>query len=157
MNKWFIGIGLLLIIGIVGAVAINTVYTAQQFVKVNLNNYDFELKQAGFRITDTDYVWDINAVTANKYIEESGNWLGKIKTEQLQRSYSYSKKSYRSCRETNTANECKSIVIALIKTEVLRQINEERERLKVLQKDANDIINGNYDSEWTDGNLGELN
>jgi hypothetical protein len=156
MKKLYWIIGLILLLGVVGAVAVGTVYTAQQFVRFNLDTYDFELTQAGFRITPTDYVWDINAVTAKKFFNAQGEWNGRIETIGVEKSYSYSKIQYQECRRNNTAQYCKQMVIGLIKEEIYRQIEDERIRLKNLQQDANRYINGEYDQEWGNGSLGDL-
>lgn len=155
MNKLLVIIGVILLLGVVGALTLGTTMRIGDFLNMKVSDYDFELTQAGFRIEPAQYVWDINSTTLAKEFDSKTNLqTGNIKTITTSKSYSYSKDQYILCRKDNPMEKCQTIVKDLIKEAILNDTEQERNVLQNLQDKIAWEESKRADDEWGNGELG---
>jgi hypothetical protein len=145
--------GILLLAGVT-ALTVGQIINANTFRNYNLDNYGFELT-SNFTKTDTDLVWNVKGFTAEKNIV-NGVWDGSIKIVEYTRGYSYSIKMYKECRAGNSTINCQNQIKQIIRDVAIRDREDERTRLKMLQEESQGLLN-DARNEWTSGDLGGLN
>ena len=154
MKKMYWVIGLILLIGSVGALTMGTLIKIPDFLNMKVRDYDFELTQAGFRIEQDQYVWDITSTTLEREYDSKTNLpTENMQTKIVSKSYSYSKDQYILCRKNNDMEKCQTMVKDLIKEAIYRDTEQERNLLQNLQDKIAWEESKRADDEWGRGEL----